>query len=157
MAELILNEAEKSMPFAELPDDAVGKITKKPMFTFEAEKSPDDATPWHIKIAVIAWAAKCVAVSATSASATIWGATSGSEKLGNWKMTLERLDDSPEKETPGDRSLEMEINANQLTPGHRLSTAWALLRSGLSALFLGRLSLTITKNMKITSLKQGNA
>ena len=160
MAELILTEEEKAMPFADLPDDVVGKITKKPMFTFEKDPVTKDSTPWHIKIAIIAWAAKAVEVNADHAEATIFGASVSGKNLGDWKLTLDRLDSPEEPDEPEDQDeripyRSIEIRADEITPGARLSTAVALIRSGLTALFLGKMDITITKHMKITNMSQG--
>lgn len=155
MAELILTDEEKAMSIAQLSNETVGMITKKPMFSFEKDADEDDRTPWYIKVGLICWANKLVDMNATDGTATIWGATSGDRRLGNWKLTIERLGDAPQddRESSSGRSVELVIKADDLAPGRRLSTAFALIRSGLTALLLGRMSITVAKSWRVTDMK----
>ena len=161
MAELILTEEEKTMDWADLPNETIGMIMKRSMFIFEANHDIKiDRTPWYIKLGLIFWAVKCVEQNATEASANLEGVTNQGHNLGDWEIFLRRVDAGKvrqhnELSQPEGDSLihEFTIRADDLAGGTRISSAWALIMAGLRCLSFGRMGIVVTKSMKLTGVR----
>lgn len=158
MAKLILTEEERAAAWDGLSDETVGKIMKQSMFAFEASHDiENDRTPWYIKLGLISWAVKLVELNAWEANARLDGVTYRDQSLGDWEITLRRVDEEPSAPVDSNANDDLvtsqfTIQADELTAGKRLSTAWALLVAGLRCLFLGRMGIVVSKEFKLTGV-----
>ncbi|WP_257311157.1 hypothetical protein [Geothrix fuzhouensis] len=90
MAELILTEEEKAAAtWLELPDEAVGKLTKKVALDI-VKIGNEQGRVWTMSAALIL-IGHAADMNATTSTTTIEGFTHGAEKLGDWEVTIKKL------------------------------------------------------------------
>ncbi len=89
MAELILTDEEKAAAtWLELPDEAVGKLTKK--VALDIAKIGDEQGRVLTMSAALILIGHTADMNATKGVIAINGFTNGAEKLGDWEITINR-------------------------------------------------------------------
>lgn len=91
MADLVMTDEERfSKPFLQWDSESLGNAVKKAALIFEDENGDDTVTLTAGAVLIID---KITSDGRTEGTITLEGASIGEKCLGDWKITLERLDD----------------------------------------------------------------